>query len=121
MGCFPFELTHRGTFSPGWCYQPGLKGPLVPGTKNAEANAKLRHRSKVCSLVVTVGNREIRGAIYINPGATRPHVPVTCGWATVRSTLAWPRRQNDAIEAIEVLSSAIEVMSSAIEVKLTLT
>ena len=42
-----------GTFSPGWYYQPGLKGPLVPGVKNAEANAKLRHRSKVYSLVVT--------------------------------------------------------------------
>ena len=42
-----------GTFSPGWYYQPGLKGPLVPGAKNAEANANLGHRSKVCSLVVT--------------------------------------------------------------------
>ena len=42
-----------GTFSPGWYYEPGLKGPLVPAAKNAEANAKLGHRSKVCSLVVT--------------------------------------------------------------------
>ena len=42
-----------GTFSPGWYYEPGLKGPLVPrGKKNAEANVKLGHRSKVCSLVV---------------------------------------------------------------------
>ena len=41
-----------GTFSPGWYYQPGLKGPLVPGVKNAEANAKLRHRFKICSLVL---------------------------------------------------------------------
>ena len=40
------------TFSPGWYYQPGLKGPLVPGAKNAEANAKLGYRSKVYSLVV---------------------------------------------------------------------
>jgi len=39
-----------GTFSPGW--QPGLKEPFVPGAKNAEANAKLGHRCKVCSLVV---------------------------------------------------------------------
>ena len=42
----------KGTFSPGWYYQPGTKGPLVPGAKNAETNAKLGHRSKVCSLVV---------------------------------------------------------------------
>ena len=50
-------LTHlgnrwAGTFSPGWYYEPGLKGPLVPRAKNAEANAKLGHRSKVCSVVV---------------------------------------------------------------------
>ena len=43
-----------GTFSLGWYYEPGLKGPLVPAVKNAEANAKLGHRSKVCSLVVWV-------------------------------------------------------------------
>ena len=43
-----------GTFSPGWYYEPGLKGPLVPAAKNAEANAKLGYRSKVCSLVVIV-------------------------------------------------------------------
>ena len=42
-----------GTFSPGWYYEPGLKGHLVPTAKNTEANAKLGHRSKVCSLVVT--------------------------------------------------------------------
>ena len=41
-----------GTFSPGWYYEPGLKGPLVPTTKNVEANIKLGYRSKVCSLVV---------------------------------------------------------------------
>ena len=41
-----------GTFSPSWYYQPGLKDHLVPGAKNAEANAKLGHRSKACSLVV---------------------------------------------------------------------
>ena len=41
-----------GTFSPGWYYKQGLKGPLVPAAKNVEANAKLGHRSKVCSLVV---------------------------------------------------------------------
>ena len=51
-----------GTLSPGWYYQPGLKGPLVPGTKNAEANAKLGHRSKVCSLVVSLGG--IHGHTY---------------------------------------------------------
>ena len=43
-----------GTFSPGWYYEPGLKGPLVPAAKNAEANVKLGHRSKVCSLVVSI-------------------------------------------------------------------
>ena len=42
----------REAFSPGWRHQPGLNASLVPGAKNAEANAKLRHRSKVCSLVV---------------------------------------------------------------------
>ena len=42
------------TFSPGWYYEPGLKGPLVPTTKIAEANAKLEHRSKICYLVVHV-------------------------------------------------------------------
>jgi len=30
----------------------GTKGLLVPGAKNTEANAKLGHHSKVCSLVV---------------------------------------------------------------------
>ena len=54
-----------GTFSPDWYYEPGLKGSLVPAAKNTEANAKLGHRSKVCSLVVpqlAVGkiNREPR-------------------------------------------------------------
>ena len=50
----PVERSSRwvGTFSPGWRYQPELKASLVPGAKNAEANAKLGHRSKVCSLVV---------------------------------------------------------------------
>ena len=50
----PYHADDRwaGTFSPGWYYEPGLKGPLVPAAKNAEANAKLEHRSKVCSLVV---------------------------------------------------------------------
>ena len=42
-----------GTFSLDWYYELGLKGPLVPGAKNAEANTKLGHRSKTCSLVVT--------------------------------------------------------------------
>jgi len=56
MGCFPSELPNRGAFSRDWYYQPGLKGPLVPGAKNAEANAKLGHRSKVCSLVVGGAN-----------------------------------------------------------------
>ena len=63
------------SFSPGWRLifipgalpKPGLKAlvpaipalrttvrqePLVPVAKIAEANAKLEHRSKVCSLVV---------------------------------------------------------------------
>jgi len=40
------------TFSPCWYYEPGLKGPLVSAAKNVEANVKLGHRSKVCSLVV---------------------------------------------------------------------
>ena len=50
----PADDRWAGTFSPGWYYQPGLKSPLVPGAKNAEANAKLEHRSKVCYLVVFV-------------------------------------------------------------------
>ena len=51
------------TFSPGLAVGQGplvsvgdtnmTKGLLVPGAKNAEANAKLGHRSKVCSLVVS--------------------------------------------------------------------
>ena len=48
----PADDRWAGTFSPGWYYEPGLKCPLVPGAKNAEANTKLGHRSKVCSLVV---------------------------------------------------------------------
>ena len=79
MGCFPFELTHRGIFSPGWCLQPGLKVPyhcaerssrwagtfrpgcrhqpglkvsLVPGAKNARTRAHFDHGWKVCSLLV---------------------------------------------------------------------
>ena len=51
----PADDRWAGTFSPGWYYEPGLNGPLVPAAKNAEANAKLEHRSKVCSLVVSEG------------------------------------------------------------------
>ena len=40
------------TFSPDWYYEPRLKGHLVLTVKNAEANAKLEHRSKVYSVVV---------------------------------------------------------------------
>ena len=47
----PTDDRWAGTFSPSWYYEPGLKGPLVSRTKNVEANAKLGHRSKVCSLV----------------------------------------------------------------------
>jgi len=50
----PADDCWAGTFSAGWYYQPGLNGPLVPAAKNAEANAKLGHRSKVCSLVVFI-------------------------------------------------------------------
>ena len=58
----PAGITNRaddrwaGNFSPGCYYEPGLKGPLVPAAKNAEANAKLKHRSKVCYLVVNRGS-----------------------------------------------------------------
>ena len=49
---YPTDDRWAGTFSPDWYYQPGLKGPLVPRAKNADANAKLGHHSIVCSLVV---------------------------------------------------------------------
>ena len=49
-----------GTFSPGWYYEPGLKGPLVPAAKNVETKAKLEHRSKVCSLVVEASAEELK-------------------------------------------------------------
>ena len=45
---------NKGAFNPGWYYQPGLKEHLVPEAKNAETNAKLGYRSKVCSLVVVL-------------------------------------------------------------------
>ena len=54
------KAIQKGTFSPGWSYQPGLKVSLVPGAKNTGTTAKFRSGSNVVSLLVG----QIRKGLY---------------------------------------------------------